>query len=288
MKSTWTSCLSAAMLLCVAAAQGEEVKSPAGVMTPESTFETLTNLGYEPKLNANKKSNIQIDREGSILYYLISTVPESLMLRVTVASVTEDLELAAPGLQAFLKLNEKIAPALFQYDAKNRHVQLVTYIPNSGFTPARMRREIEAFDEIARSAKPLWNGDPFRRIQPNAGAATVAEFGRLEGAYELLEGSTLDGNPVSAEQRAMLKIRFTTSGEMRFEGKSEFVQLVLDPTVAPGAVDFVIGNGAPQFARYRVEGDMLSFHVAPPSADRPKTDATPAGKDTVLICRRVK
>jgi hypothetical protein len=248
----------------------------------------LVNLGYEPKLNADQKSNIQIDRESTVLYYLISTVPESLMLRVTVAEVPEDLELAAPALQAFLKANERIAPALFQYDAGNRHLQLVAYVPNAGFTPARLKREIEAFDEIARTTKPLWNGNPFRRIQPNSIPATVAELGRWEGAYELSEGSLLDGNALSAEQRSLIKIRITAEGEMRFEGKSEFVRLVIDPSLAPGAVDFVIGSNAPQLARYRLEGDVLTFHAAPADADRPAKDSPPAAKDTLLICRRVK
>jgi hypothetical protein len=286
MKRSWISCVMAVMLASIAVVRGEETKTADGVLTPESTNEILVNLGYEPKLNANKKSTFQIDREGTVLYHLISTVPESLMFRVTVAEVPADLEMAAPALQAFLKANQRIAPAYFQYDAKNRHVQLVKYLPNSGWTPAKLRREIESFDEVGRSTKSLWDGDPFRRIQANSSPATVAEFGRLEGTYEFAEGTILDGVTWTAEQRAMVKLQITAAGELRFEGKSEFVRLVIDPQNTPGAVDLVIGNGAPQLSRYRVEGDVLTIHAAVPAADRPKVGSPPAGKDSLLICRR--
>jgi hypothetical protein len=210
------------------------------------------------------------------------------MFRMTVAEVPADLEMAAPALQTFLKANERIAPAYFQFDAQNRHLQLVKYVPNGGFTPARLRREIEAFDETARSTMPIWDGNPFRRIQENSSPATVAEFGRLEGVYEFVEGTTVDGVTWTAEQRAMIKLRLTAAGELRFEGNTEFVRLVIDPSAAPGAVDMVIGEGAPQLSRYRLEGDVLTFHAAGAGADRPRVDATPAGKDSLLICRRVK
>jgi len=288
MKRSWISCVMAVMLASVAAVRGAETKTPEGVMTSESMNETLANLGYEPQLNANKNSTFPIDREGIVLHYLISTLPESLMFRVTVAAVPEDLELAAPALQAFLKANERIAPAYFQYDAQNRHVKLVKYVPNVGWTPARLRREIEAFDELGRSTKPLWDNDPFRRIQANSSPATVAEFGRLEGSFELAEGSMLDGVVLTAEKRALIKLRITAAGEMRIEGQKDVIRLVIDPQRAPGALDSIVDNGPPQLGRYRIEGDVTTIQVAAHGADRPKVGATPAGKDTLLICRRTK
>jgi hypothetical protein len=158
--------LAVALALAVARApidpkQGAE----KGVVTPEGLGEMLRDLGREPKEMGTDKNRYQIliDRDDWKVFVRVSLSGNRKYVWLDASTqALADPDAAPPGAWLrLLHLNDEIFPARFTYDKKAKQIRLLMPMENRGITPARLRQEIDAFDQLFRRTEPDWNPKRF-------------------------------------------------------------------------------------------------------------------------------
>jgi uncharacterized protein (TIGR03067 family) len=254
-----------------AAEPAAAVQSVPGSYQFDQLHSALTRLGYE-FYSSKPESNqiIVVTEQGDLKLYVCLTLnPEykSLWMSISVAEIPQNSNVAPIVLKRLLEENDKIGPAFFQFSNSSRHISLQRQFDNRDWTPARLRREIEAVDEIARTARPLWRSDNFLRQTLTSAEASRAELGRLRGTYRVVKASS-DGKELTAEQLSNI------NNIVKFDGENaDFIglayQISVDPLAAVPTIDMVKVTGEGEFGIYRREGDMLVIRCGKTGEARP-------------------
>jgi hypothetical protein len=145
----------------LSAGQDEAAKKPGSeALTPTGLGALLNDLGYEPKEAGKKKDiyDIAVERDNWKIFIRISLSGDRKSIWLDASTVAlKDPDAAKPAAWLkLLELNNEIVPARFSYDKKFKQLHLLKPFDNRGFTPARMRQEIDAFDALMRRTEPVW------------------------------------------------------------------------------------------------------------------------------------
>jgi len=241
------------------------VQTMAGAYSIEQLQAALTKLGYEFEkvdINANRCS-ITTDHDGLKLYlnFTINVEHQSLWLWVSLANLPAADQISPVVVLNLLRENEKIRPAFFEYVPNTKQICLQRRYDNCDWTPARLRREITAFDELARSLRPLWKPETILRHTPASPEVSKSGLVRLHGTYRMVEGSVLNGVPVTAAQVADERNRVQIHGnQITMAGTS--LDLTVDPSTQPARIDVTNSEGSCEIGIYKLEGDVVVIHLS--------------------------
>jgi uncharacterized protein (TIGR03067 family) len=133
-----------------------------------------------------------------------------------------------------------------------------------------------------------------RQTGPSPQERLRDELGRLEGEWSLVsavkDGQTLPGDYVRTGRR-LVKGNETTV----FFGREVFLKaaFTLGPTASPKTIDYIVtageNQGEAQLGIYAIEGDTVTYYLAPPGRPRPTDFAIRADLGgTTTVWRRKK
>lgn len=151
----------------VARGQGEAPKKgdDKGALSPEGLGEMLRDLGYEPKdLGKNKdRYQILVERDDWKVFLRVSLSGNRKYVWLDASTqALADPDAAPPAAWLrLLQLNDEIFPARFTFDKKAKQIRLLLPFENRGITPARMRQQLDSFDQILRRTEPDWDPKKF-------------------------------------------------------------------------------------------------------------------------------
>jgi uncharacterized protein (TIGR03067 family) len=269
MKSLLYTCALVLAVTTAASARAADAVAPvqaaSGGYSIEQLQAALTKLGYEfERVDASaNRCSIITDHDGLKLYlnFTINVEHQSLWLWVSLANLPPADQISPDVVLNLLRENARIRPAFFEYVPNTKQICLQRRYENSDWSPARLRREITAFDELARSLRPLWKPETLLRHTPASPEVSKAELVRLQGTYRMVDGSVLNGNPVTAAQVADERNRVQIKGsQITMAGTS--LDLTVDPSTQPARIDVTSPEGGCEIGIYKMEGDVLVIHLS--------------------------
>ena len=268
------------------AADADPARLTNGKFTYESFCAAVAKLGYNvtDRNPSRPGCTLQIDRQGTNLYPYFSVGENYIWFNVCVGDVANPERIASFVVRELLTANEQVQPAHFTYNANDKRIYLSRRFENTNWTPARLRREIDAFDALCRSYKPTWGNGRFQVCEssPADHAATVA---RLNGKYRLLPGSTINGTAVTAEQAAAVTITIK-DGQFSANTITQVLRLVVDSTASLQTID-LLGEASCESGIFRIEGNRLILLVAQAGKPRPVSETNEGAKHNEMILERI-
>jgi uncharacterized protein (TIGR03067 family) len=277
------------------AGKGKPVEPPAGGYTLEKLVEALTKLGYEPTVHGANKDRCWItvnrgDYQTTVAFSFTSD-RKTIWLECPLATVTFPAQAPSKAVRRLLEENERIGPAHFVYDPSDKRFRLYQGIGNHDWTPAKLRKEIEKFDDITRKTEPVWRIDNFLRLETVPDDVARPEFAKLEGTWKLIEGSE-GGKVTPPEQLAKANVLVTIKGNKLTvdapTGKLEWT-IFVDPAHQPKAADFIGPQDRVEAGIYKLEGDKLTIHISAVGMERPVNFTTTENdKRSILVLQRQK
>ena len=284
-----------AWVLPLAAQPANPVAPPPGGYTPAQLVEALTKLGYEPTVYGAKKDRcwISLNRGDyrTTVNFSFATDLTLLWMDCPLSTVAFPAQAPAKALRQLLEENERISPAHFVFDDSDKRFHLQQAKGNRDWTPVKLRKEIEKFDDLLRKKEPIWRIDNFLRLAPVADEITRPEMANLQGTWKLVEGSN-GGVVTPPEQLAKANVMVTIKGNRLTSGaepnKQEWT-FHLDPNHQPRAADFIGSKDRVEAGIYKLEGDKLTIHLSSIGVERPANfDVAPGDKRSILVLVRNK
>lgn len=261
-----------------------------GAYTPVQLIEVLTKLGYEPNVYGDKKDRCWVSLNRGIykttVNFTISNDGTILWFDTPLTTVTFPAQSPPKAMKKLLEENEKIGPAHYVFDASDKRFHLQQPNANRDWTPAGLRKKLEAFDDLLRNQEPNWRIDNFLRLAPVPAEKSKPELDLLQGNWRLVEGMQ-NGVAASPDVLAQNKVIITISGNHLESGVAPNKQewsFFVDPNHQPKAVDFIGSTGRVEAGIYKLEGDRLTIHLSAVGLERPANFTTPPGdKRNVLV-----
>jgi uncharacterized protein (TIGR03067 family) len=253
--------------LLAAAAVSTAQPPDGGPLTPTQLGEMLEKLGFEPKSLAATKDRYQfwIERDGVRFQYNLSLADsrKQLWLSTGLVEIPENAPPAA--LRRLLEENDTLGRPNFVCNKSNRTVYLVLPIENQGVTSARLRKEIEQLDGLARKTRPLWQSDNFVKLWgvPD----DVAKEGRdaLRGEWKIVERWNAGKRTLNSDLKKLdTRLRIVDGKAhwtFKVNGKdvTDEQSLAVDPRRTPKALDLMRSDGQVQAAVYELADDTLTI-----------------------------
>jgi uncharacterized protein (TIGR03067 family) len=263
---------SVVLLAAAAVATAQDAKPgptpPPGGYTLAQLGETLKKLGYEPEAIGNAKDSFRIaitrnDRKITYTLWIDSVNAAVIWCDTVLARFSDKCQPNAEALRRLLEENDRIGPSVFNYDKADRSLFLSGPIPNQDLTPAALRKAIDACDETARKAEPLWRFCNLVRLSTVPADVAGPAIAALQGEWTAVELVNL-GTTVPKEQLAQLSIRFDGDRMYASNGQMKITTtVVVDPRRQPAAIDMITAEGAIELAIYQLDGDTLTIVFRP-------------------------
>ncbi len=131
---------------------------------PEVLGKALKDASYEPKALTAEVFQITVEKDRWPVHVMISYSADGtrIWLESKFAPIEDPDRVPAQAWRRLLEANERIGPAHFAFDNADRRVHLYRSFENTGVDPARLKREVEAFDSIVRKTQEVWRSDNFK------------------------------------------------------------------------------------------------------------------------------
>ena len=265
-----------------------------GFATIWEVLPMLKKLGFEPTVFGRTRCWISVNRGDTPLqpYFELSGSRKILWIMLSLGELKSPEMVSAKTLRLFVQENEKIIPAQFIYDAPNKSFLLSEAVANRDWTPAKLKKEIEQFEDVARKTRPLWQFDRFLRVEDAPPDVAAPELAKLAGEWkrvEIKEGT----KTASAEETARRSLLLTIKGSQWIQdfgtGKLTEMRIEIDPTREPKAFDLIEKDGKFYYANYKIENDKLTIHFSLPDEERSVgPDAFASGRGDLWVLERKK
>lgn len=160
--------LALALLTAPAGAQPEPFVRPlppAGAGT-EALGQFLHEIGYAPKALSPDVYQVTVERDRWPVHIMLSlsTDGRRVWLESKFAPVEDPDKVAPQSWKRLLEANEKIGPAHFAFDKSDKRIHLYKSFDNVGLSAARLKAELDQFDQTVRKTKDYWRGDNFKPV----------------------------------------------------------------------------------------------------------------------------
>ena len=273
----------------------------ANKLNTQSLGKMLRDMGLEPESVGKDVYQVTVDRENWKVFVMISTSTDNTRVWFEAKFPPIDAPERAPAAAwlNLLKENERVGPAHFAFDQKDKRVHLFKAIDNANITPARMRREIDAFDATVRKTEAVWKPENFKpgavvgpgpveKIDPKVGPGS-AELNRLRGTWKAVR-LEVKGKRVPAADVKSSNLTFTFAGDkltMR-GGGSQPREVRVSVNAAPKlkTIDFTDTENRVEKGVYILEGNTLSICFSAPGDPRPDDLPSDDGKSWYVVLQR--
>ena len=276
----------------------EKPKSPEkDALDSERIGKLLKDLGYEPLSLSETVHQVSVSREGWKVHIMVSLTGEGdrLWLECKFAPIAQPQTVPASAWLKLLEENERISPAHFSFDKSDKRIHLYKAFDNVGITPARLKKELDAFDAIVRRTQNIWRIENFEAIETLLVLPRAVEEPKtpvsFEGKWRLVRFET-KGESITEEQLSTRKLHASIADDRAIikigPGPERKLRLKLDASQKPKRIDFIDDtDDKVEAGIYIIETGLLTICVAGPSEDRPRQFATdPKNKHWLLVLRR--
>jgi uncharacterized protein (TIGR03067 family) len=279
------------LLAATTAARPQDAGGPSPPrLTHKRLGEMLTKLGFEPKERRNDYYHISIARDKLTFTYVVRHLDRrGVILLDTKLGDLPDNEQAPPlALRRLLEENEALGPTMFIYVKAEKAIYLAHPVEDRDLTSARLRKEIEIFNGLARKAYKLARGDNFVKLWGVPEEAANAGLAALRGEWQVMDfwtGGKLTPRGTLKKINFRAVINGTKLSWVSSQGaavKKDDWTIAADPRRDPKAIDLINKDGQVQAAIYTLEGDTLTV-VAAIDTGLPRPADFEAGKKSVKI-----
>jgi uncharacterized protein (TIGR03067 family) len=279
------------LFAATAAARPQETGDPSPLrLTHKRLGEMLTKLGFEPKESGKDHYLVSIARDKLTFTYVVRHLDRRgiVILNTRLGDLPDDEQASPLALRRILEENEALGPATFLYVKEEKGIYLSLPVSDRDVTPARLRKEIDGFDALARKAYKLARRDNFVKLWGVPEEVSRKGLAALRGDWQVVDFWN-DGKLTPRSTLRKINLRAAINGNkllwLQNQGgavKKEDWSIAVDPRRDPKAIDLMNKDGQLQAAIYTLEGDTLTV-VAASDTGLPRPGDFEAGKKSVKI-----
>jgi uncharacterized protein (TIGR03067 family) len=139
---------------------------PPAAAGTEALGRYLHDLGFAPKALSPDVYQVSVARDHWAVHIMLSlsTDGRRIWMESKFAPVEDPDRVPPAAWKRLLEANEKIGPAHFAFDNKDRRIHLYKSFDNHALSVARLKAEIEHFDQTVRKTQDYWRGDNFKPV----------------------------------------------------------------------------------------------------------------------------
>jgi uncharacterized protein (TIGR03067 family) len=281
-----------------AIAQAENPKSTNDVLTSEQIGRLLKEMGFEPEALAPDVWQAPIVREGWKVNVMVSLSPnrDRCWLESKFAVIAEPELVSASAWRNLLAENERIGPCFFAFDKSDKRLHLYKTFDNIGVTPARLKKELDAFDAVVRKTQQVWRSENYAPVESLPVAPRLVEqlpkASFLDGAWRIVRVETKGDSTTEEKLIASRPCVIFANDKATLKtgpGPERTVRVKLDPTQRPRSIDFIDENGAVEAGIYILETGLLTVCFASAGEERPRQFITnPKNRHWLLVLKKVE
>jgi uncharacterized protein (TIGR03067 family) len=270
---------------------------PTGTLTSARLGKLLKDLGYEPSELSAEVYQVSLDREGWKVHVMVSLTAggDRVWFESKFAPIAQPEAVPASAWRKLLEENDRIGPAHFTFDKNDKRIHLYKSVDNVGLVPARLKKELDAFDATVRRTQAVWRAENFApgeaiMVAPRPADAPADEAAALRGKWRVVRVETR-GESVTDDRLAKFKPSFTIDGDraiLKLGLEPErAVRVKIDPTQKPKRIDFVDDKDRVEAGIYLMEAGLLTVCVGGAGEERPRQFITdPKSKAWLLVLKR--
>jgi uncharacterized protein (TIGR03067 family) len=274
---------------------GKKESSSSGSLTSAQVGQLLKELGYEPVELADDVHQVSVNREGWKVHIMISLTQdgERIWLESKFAPIADPEAVPAMAWRKLLEENDRISPAHFTFEKSDKRIHLYKAFDNVGLTPARLKKELDGFDAVARRTQSVWRAENFAPaevigVAPRAVEPSDAEI--LRGRWRIVRIEN-KGESTTEEQLARFKPFVAIEGESAIlkigADPERKVTVRIDAKGKPKQIDFIDEKGRVETGIYLLETGLLTVCVAGQGEERPRQFVTDAkNRHWLLVLKR--
>lgn len=265
-----------------------------GTLTSAQLGKLLKDLGYEPHELSAEVYQVSIDREGWKVHVMVSLTAsgDRVWFESKFAPIAQPEAVPASAWRKLLEENDRIGPAHFTFDKNDKRIHLYKGVDNVGMVPARLKKELDAFDATVRRTQAVWRAENFAPGEAIMVAPRAAddEAVALRGKWRVVRVESR-GESVTDERLAQFKPSFAIEGDravLKLGLEPErTVRVKIDPSQKPKRIDFIDDKGRVEPGIYVTEAGLLTVCVAGVGEDRPRQFVSDAKtKSWLLVMKR--
>jgi uncharacterized protein (TIGR03067 family) len=274
---------------------GQSKKEPTstGSFSGKQMAGLLKDMGYEPQELSDEVYQVSLERDGWKVHMMISLTKdgERFWLESKFAPIAEPDLVPAAAWRKLIEENERIGPAYFSFDKSDKRIHLYKSFDNVGLNPARLKKELDAFDATVRRTQTVWRVENFApaeplEVVPRAVEAPTDPMTALRGAWRVVR-IEVKGEAVGDERIAKLRPSFALDGskaviKIGVEPERN-VTVKIDAGAKPKRIDFTDEKGRVESGIYAFESDLLMLCVAGAGEERPRQFLSEAKNKTWLL-----
>jgi hypothetical protein len=260
-----TTALTLLVLLVTGSAPRTAAAGDDGKLTAPTLKQLLEGMGYGLKELSPGYCQFHVTRNDFTSDFRVglSSNGRHLYLYIRGKRFMRPAEMPARFWKQLLAQNDVLSNsgAYWLYDRNARALELVRVLPNRGWTPALMRREVNALHDLGKKQLDTWLVKEPDFVPDKDTAADAKERAKLSGRWELVEltnsGSKSDMGALEKESKGKKhEIVFDAAGgSLRFPDPRPMVTRI---GPEPGRLAVYLDEMKLMMpARYRLDGDTL-------------------------------
>jgi uncharacterized protein (TIGR03067 family) len=267
-----------------------------GAVDSENLGKQLKEAGFEPRSLSDDVFQVSVEHDAWKVHIMVSAPREGerIWLECKFAPVGDPASVPASAWRHLLEENERISPAHFAFDKSDKRVHLYKGFRNHDVSPARLKKEIDAFDAVVRRTHSVWKAEKFTPVDvipvPRV-APTPEDLAKLKGKWRTVRMET-NGEAVNDARLRDLKRTYSIDGDTAVvqlaNGKDRKFKLRIDSSSKPKQIDFLDEKECVERGIWMIGNGLLTICVAGGNEERPFQFLTTAKDKNMLFVLKLE